>query len=105
MHYAGKKGFTSVAQRRREGKALNVGQLSAMIDRLIAEKKAQVEGQKVSVDLTELGFRKLLGSGSVSRAIRVKVDECSEGALEKLKKAGGEAVLPTAPSAAGTPAK
>jgi len=95
MHYVGKKGFTSVAQKKGEGKVLNVGQLSAMVDRLILEKKAQVEGQKVSVDLGELGFSKLLGSGSISRAIRVKIDHCSESALEKLKKAGGEAVLPS----------
>jgi len=95
MHYVGKKGFTSVAQKKGEGKVLNVGQLSAMVDRLISEKKAQVEGQKVSVDLGELGFSKLLGSGSISKAIRVKIDRCSESALEKLKKAGGEAVLPS----------
>jgi large subunit ribosomal protein L15 len=102
MHYAGKKGFTSVAQKGRQGEALNVGQLASMIDRLIAEKRAQVEGQKVSVDLTELGFRKLLGSGSISRAIRVKIEECSGSALEKLKKAGGEAILP---STAASPVK
>ena len=95
MHYVGKKGFTSVAQKKGEGKVLNVGQLSAMVDRLISEKKAQVEGQKVSVDLGELGFSKLLGSGLISKAIRVKIDHCSESALEKLKKAGGEAVLPS----------
>jgi large subunit ribosomal protein L15 len=110
MHYAGKKGFTSVAQKRGEGEALNVGQLAAMVDRLISEKKAELAGQKVSVDLGQLGFRKLLGSGSISRAVSVKVDKCSQSALEKLKKAGGEAILaapraPSLPSAASAPVK
>ena len=105
MHYVGKKGFTSVAQKKGEGKVLNVGQLSAMVDRLISEKKAQVEGQKVSVDLGELGFSKLLGSGRISRAVKVKIDQCSEGALEKLKKAGGEAVLSTPATPAPTAAQ
>jgi len=97
MHYIGKKGFISVDQRQKQGNALNVGQLAAMVDKLISEKKAQMEDQKVAVDLGKLGFRKLLGAGSISRALRVKVDRCSESALKKLKEAGGE-VLPSKPA-------
>lgn len=66
-----------------------------MVDRLVSEKKEQLVGQKVVVDLKQLGFKKLLGTGSISRAVQVKVDQCSEGALKKIKEAGGEAVLST----------
>lgn len=93
MHYVGKKGFISVNQRRKQGKVLNLGQLSAMVDKLVSEKRAQMEDQKVAVDLGQVGFRKLLGAGSISRAVRVKVDRCSESALKKLKEAGGEALV------------
>ena len=93
MHYVGKKGFISIPQRQREGKALNLRQLSAMVDRLVLEKRAQIEDQKVTIDLGQLGFKKLLGTGSISRAVRVRVDQCSESALKKLKEAGGEALL------------
>ena len=96
MHYVGKKGFMSVQQKRAHGKALNIRQLSAMVDKLVSEKKAQIEDQKVSLDLSQLGFRKLLGAGSISRAVRVKIDQCSESALKKLKEAGGEALLSSA---------
>ena len=72
---------------------LNLTQLSAMVEKLVSEKKAQMEDQKVTVDLSQLGFRKLLGEGSISRAVRVKVDQCSESALNKLKEAGGEALV------------
>jgi large subunit ribosomal protein L15 len=95
MHYVGKKGFTSIAGKKRAKKALNLLQLSEMIDRLVAEKKAQLEGQRVIVDLGELGFAKLLGAGSISIAVQVKVDECSESALKKIKEAGGDAILST----------
>ena len=98
MHYAGKKGFTSIAGKKRAKKTLNLWELSEMIDRLVAEKKAQLEGQRVIVDLGELGFGKLLGAGSISKAVQVKVDECSESALKKIKEAGGDAVL-SAPAA------
>ena len=93
MHYVGKKGFISIPQMQRERKTLNLGQLSAMVDRLVFERKAQIEDQKVSIDLGQLGFKKLLGTGSISRAVRVRVDQCSESALKKLKEAGGEALL------------
>jgi large subunit ribosomal protein L15 len=95
MHYVGKKGFISVPQRQHQGKALNLQQLSAMVDKLVSERKAQMENQKITVDLGELGFKKLLGMGSISRAVRVKVDQCSESALKKLREAGGEALLNT----------
>ncbi len=96
MHYKGKKGFTPVSASKDPGRTMNLWQLSGLVDRLVAEKKAQLAGERVVVNLTELGFRKLLGSGSVSRPVQVKVDECSEGAAKKLKDAGGELVTATA---------
>ena len=90
MHYKGKKGFTPVSASRDRGPTLNLLQLSSLVDRLVAEKKAQLVGDKIVVDLKELGFSKLLGGGSISRPVQVKVDECSEGAAKKLKDAGGE---------------
>jgi ribosomal protein L15 len=94
MHYKGKKGFTPISASKDLGQTLNLFQLSGLVDRLLAEKKAQLVGDKVVVDLKELGFRKLLGAGSIARPIQVKVDECSEGAAKKLKEAGGELLNP-----------
>lgn len=96
MHYKGKKGFTPVSASKDPGRTLDLWQLSGLVDKLVAEKKAQLAGERVVVDLKELGFRKLLGSGSISRPVQVKVDECSEGAAKKLKEAGGELVTATA---------
>jgi len=105
MHYAGKKGFTSLAEMRPRGRTLNLWQLSELVDKLVAEKKAPAD-EKVVLDLKELGFKKLLGTGSISRAVQVKVDECSEGALKKIREAGGEAVLATkATKATSSPPK
>ena len=103
MHYAGKKGFNSLNNMRPSGRTLNLWQLSDLADKLVAEKKP-LAGEKLVLDLKELGFKKLLGTGSISRAVQVKIDQCSEGAFKKIKEAGGEAVLstkaapPTAPS-------
>ena len=104
MHYVGKKGFTSIPQKKRQAKTLNLSQLAAIVRSLVSEKKAQMEDQKVTVDLRQLGFKKLLGMGSISQAVRVKVDQCSESALKKLKEAGGDALFPP-PVTQSTPAK
>jgi large subunit ribosomal protein L15 len=94
-HYAGKKGFKSVPQIKKQiVQALNLGQLAGMLDKLVSEKKAQLEGQKVVLDLKSIGFGKLLGGGSISRPLRVTVDHCSASAIEKIKEAGGETILP-----------
>jgi ribosomal protein L15 len=95
MHYKGKKGFTPVSASKDPGHTLNLFELAGLVDKLVAEKKAQLAGDKVVVDLKELGFRKLLGAGTISRAVQVKVDECSEGAAKKLKEAGGELLTPS----------
>lgn len=96
MHYKGKKGFTPVSASKDPGRTLDLWQLSSLVDKLVAEKKTQTAGEKIMVDLKELGFKKLLGSGSISRPVQVKVDKCSEGAAKKLKDAGGELISATA---------
>jgi large subunit ribosomal protein L15 len=50
------------------------------------------KGEK-SVDLAALGIRKLLGSGSVSSALEVKVESVSKRAQAKIEAAGGKIVL------------
>jgi ribosomal protein L15 len=96
MHYAGKKGFTSLAKMRAAEKTINLWQLTEIVDKLSSEKKTA--GEKVLVDLKQLGISKLLGTGSISTAVHVKVDQCSEGARKKIEGAGGELTLRVQPS-------
>ena len=44
---------------------------------------------KNSVDLTEMGIDKLLGSGRINTALTVTVEEWSARAAEKISAAGG----------------
>lgn len=93
MKYIGMKGFVSVAQKQERRKSLNLVQLSDMLDKLIREKKVQFENEVPVVDIEELGFNKLLGGGTISRPVRVKVARCSRSAFKKIKDAGGDAIL------------
>lgn len=37
---------------------------------------------------------KLLGKGELSKVVKIQVDKASESAIEKVKAAGGEVILP-----------
>lgn len=53
--------------------------------------ESMVKGDEV--DLSSLGYEKLLGQGSVKRALKVKVERASGSAIEKIKSAGGSVEL------------
>ncbi len=70
----GRTGFTSKS-RSDDDVTINVGDL------------AKFEGD--SIDLTEAGYTKLLGSGKIDKAVTVKVAKATDGAVAKIEAAGG----------------
>ncbi len=72
--YFGKVGFTSIKKR---GKIINIRDLP----------------DEKEINLTKLGYEKLLGKGNIYRAVKIIVKMTSKQAIEKIKKAGGEVVL------------
>jgi len=68
---------------------LNVGDLNRMIEKLTALGLAEKRGEKFFIDLSVLGYSKLLGAGEVDKAIEVKVETATPKAVEKLKALGG----------------
>ncbi len=80
--HIGKKGFGRPWKTYRENNTINLVNLGS------------IKGE--DIDLTSLGYDKLLGKGSVGRAITIKVRAASKQAIEKIKKAGGKVLLPEA---------
>jgi large subunit ribosomal protein L15 len=56
----------------------------------IYAKFGKLEGGKKLLNLTELGYDKLLGGGQTKNAYVVKVEKFSASAEEKVKQSGGE---------------
>jgi large subunit ribosomal protein L15 len=56
----------------------------------IFAKFGKQEGGKKLINLTELGYDKLLGGGQTENAYVVKVEKFSASAEEKVKQSGGE---------------
>ncbi|MCL2642806.1 MAG: 50S ribosomal protein L15 [Candidatus Bathyarchaeota archaeon] len=77
--YFGKHGFTSPQSLHKRENTIN---LQKLIE--IAETS--------TVNLTDLGYTKLLGTGRMTKALTVTVSTCSKAAEEKIVQAGGKVI-------------
>ncbi|MEK6809585.1 MAG: uL15 family ribosomal protein [Nanoarchaeota archaeon] len=97
-HILGKHGFTSKS--RTVVKAVNVGYFtSSRVAKLVTQGKAHKEGNVYAINLAELGFNKLLGTGTTSVKLKLTVESCSASAQEKVSEAGGEVITASPGSA------
>ena len=53
---------------------------------------ATKKGKTISINLKEMGYDKLLGTGSASQAYKLTIKSASAKAVEKTVAAGGEIV-------------
>lgn len=82
-NYFGKSGFHSPQAIHRIEKTINLQKLDQM-------------AAGTEVNLTELGYTKLLGTGKLTKAITIQVASASKSAAEKVVEAGGKLILPEA---------
>ncbi len=82
--YFGKSGFTSPRSLHRHENPINLKKL--------ADLAQSSKMEKPQINLTALGYTKLLGTGKVTKPLTVQVPSYSKSAAEKIKKAGGEIV-------------
>ena len=80
----GKHGFTSPQSLHKNINVINLAKLEALSIQL-----PQTEGQPI-IDLTSLGYAKLLGTGKITKPLTVKVKSCSKSAAQKITQAGGK---------------
>lgn len=90
----GRTGFTPVNNQ--PDKTINIGDLDLHVDRLVEQGKAKQVDGKIEIDLSQIGYTKLLGAGTLNHALRIIAKRSSEKAAEKISQAGGQLILPTA---------
>jgi large subunit ribosomal protein L15 len=76
---------------------INVSDIERNLAKWVAEGKVKDEKGLFTVDLVALNYDKLLGTGPVTKKLRITVPEASQKALEKVKAAGGEVVVTQEP--------
>ena len=84
--YFGKQGITSKKTIRDKRDRINLDQIQTNL-----ESFGKKSGDKWEIDLNSY---KILGDGEVKNKIIIKAKEASSSAIEKIKKAGGEIILP-----------
>jgi large subunit ribosomal protein L15 len=91
-NHFGRYGFKRPQCMVEANRTINVGELSEQVERFVAMGFASKEGDAYSVNLTDAGIDKLLGSGNIGVAVNVTVAEVSEKARSKIVEAGGSIV-------------
>ena len=85
--YFGKQGITSKGTKRDIRQRINIGDIETNL-----EKYGKKSGDKWEINLKNY---KILGTGEVKSKLIIKAKEASKSAIEKVKKAEGEIVLPS----------
>jgi large subunit ribosomal protein L15 len=80
--YFGKHGFTSPQSKVRFESTINLHKLDQL-------------AKGAEIDLTELGYTKLLGTGKITKALTIHVSAASKSAQQKVEEAGGKLIIPT----------
>ena len=80
-NYFGKNGFTSPQSLHRKENTINLKEVDEF-----------AQTSKGSVDLTSMGYTKLLGKGKITKALTITVPACSVSAAEKVQTAGGKVI-------------
>ncbi len=80
-NYFGKHGFTSPKSLHTKTNTINLGKLDQL-------------SQGPEINLAELGYTKLLGSGKITKPLTIQIASCSKSAAEKIKQAGGKIIAP-----------
>ena len=70
--------------------SINLKTIEENSESWITEGIATKKGKVVSVDLTEMGYDKLLGTGSTTQSYKLTISAASAKAVEKVEAAGGE---------------
>jgi len=87
----GKDGFFH--DQREDPATIDVGALEVMAEGLLARGLAKMEGDTLAIDAAAMGVGKILGSGRVTRKMKVSAGAFSEAARKKLEASGGQALV------------
>lgn len=91
--YFGSYGFQN---KRKEIKAVNISQIEIQLDSLVSRKLAVLDNGTYLIDLKKIGYDKLLGSGKVTKKLRITAGSASKKAVQAVEKAKGAVIMPEA---------
>lgn len=91
-HY-GKYGFKRPTKTITRFKPVNLDFIDEKAEELVKDGLAIKENSTIIIDVTDIGYNKVLGKGKLSQPITIKSPKFSQSALSKIEDAGGEAII------------
>ncbi len=91
-NYFGKHGF-NIHPKRKRLKVVNLSFLDSRLGLLVKDKLASLDNGHYSVDLSSLGYDKLLATGRITKKLKITAKHFSKNAVRKIEEAGGIAVV------------
>ncbi len=91
-NHFGKYGFKRPQKMINKVKPVNIGYLDDNSEKLLSNGIATKEGDIIVIDVTDLGYDKVLGKGNLLKPLIIKSPEFSASAEDKIQEAGGEAI-------------
>ncbi len=88
----GKHGFNPPKGLKEDVSEINVGELEEKINEWLLKGLAKKEKDMVIIDLSKIGYNKLLGRGRITEPVKIYVPYATELAVKKIEEAGGEVV-------------
>jgi large subunit ribosomal protein L15 len=88
----GKYGFKRPQKTVFKFQTVNLDYLDEKAQEFVQNGQATEEKGKIVIDVTKMGYNKVLGRGKLTQALLVKSPLFSQSALRKIEEAGGEAV-------------
>jgi len=92
--YFGKSGFKTPQGITGESNpnTINIAQMDQIIDKQTRTKTITKKRGKPYIDLTSLGYQKLLAKGKLTKPAIIKINKWSESAAKKIEEAGGQLI-------------
>ena len=72
---------------------INLSTINDNVEKYLDAEIATKEDGQIVIDITELGYNKVLGKGSLSEAMTIKAPQFSKSAIAKIEDAGGVAEI------------
>ena len=88
----GKHGLKRPQKMIKKISAVNLIYLEEQAENLIAKGLASKEGDVIVIDVTDLGYDKVLGKGKITKTFKISAPQFSASAIEKIEEVGGEAI-------------
>ncbi len=89
----GNYGFKKPPATLNNPRTINLDDIEKHIEKYVAKSIAKQEKGITQIDAGKLGCDKVLARGRLTKKLKITAKEFSKSAIEKIKKAGGEAIV------------